>query len=118
MAGSGKADGPTWALRVGLGIAVVAMLQACNEATRPATHSSSRRTARSVTKAMWPPSNSWAAPRPSAGTWSPWTVAAPGTGKPVRPTSGRPSSATVRADVKFGTIESSTPLTMNTGVPR
>ena len=36
MAGSGKADGPTWALRVGLGIAVVAMLQACNEATRPA----------------------------------------------------------------------------------
>ena len=36
MAGSGKADGPTWALRLGLGIAVVAMLQACNEATRPA----------------------------------------------------------------------------------
>jgi hypothetical protein len=36
MADRKKADGPTWALRVGLVIALVAVLQACNEATRPA----------------------------------------------------------------------------------
>ena len=36
MAGSGKADGPTWVLRVGIGLALVAAAQACNEATRPA----------------------------------------------------------------------------------
>ena len=47
MAGSGKADGPTWVLRVGIGLALVAAAQASNEATRPAyqDYSSAARTA-------------------------------------------------------------------------
>lgn len=36
MAERKKADGATWVLRVGVALAVVAALQACNEATRPA----------------------------------------------------------------------------------
>lgn len=37
MAGK-KADGPTWVLRVGIGLAVVALLQAGNELTRAWGH--------------------------------------------------------------------------------
>lgn len=46
MAGKKKADGATWTLRVGLGMLLVALLQACNEATRPAyqDYSSAMRT--------------------------------------------------------------------------
>ena len=38
MAEKKKADGPTWALRVGIALAVVAVLQAGNELTRDWGH--------------------------------------------------------------------------------
>lgn len=47
MAEKKNTDGATWVLRAGAGVAVVAALQACNEATRPAyqNYSSAARTA-------------------------------------------------------------------------